>query len=236
MDSFNFMAKGPQPVPLTTYSSLLGLVSIRMGVPQSSFAHSLTGNSTASKAWYSNLTDRPVKRLQQNLQHAFPSWKVNLPSESNCPLTATKNVVGRHINGIPGHHVCSKGATNRTVTGEFVHAEQASLARDQRYYDRWSRAMMDTFDATCADGMAMDPRTKECVRARTPNTQRQDSEDVHDHSVANHRMAGMARQRISGTRFCLRSYYFRRTIQFINLLYFQVVLPLKIRMNINFSV
>ena len=188
VDSFNSMAKAPQLVPLTTYSSPLGLVSIRTDVPQSSFAHSLAGNSTASKAWYSNPTDRPVKRLQQNLQHAFPSWKVNLPSESNCTLTATKNVVGRHVNGIPEHHVCSKRATSRTATGEFVHAEQASLARDQRYYDRWSRAMMDTFDATCADGMAMDPRTKKCVRARSPNTKLQ---DFHDHHVANDRMDGM---------------------------------------------
>jgi hypothetical protein len=148
----------------------------------------MTGNSTASKVWYSDLADRPVKRLQQNLRHAFPSWKINLPSDSNCSLTATKNVFGRYLNGIPEDHVCSKGATSRTATGEFVHAEQASLARDQRYYDQSTRAMMDTFDATCADGMAMDPRTKKCVRARTPNTE---LHDVHDHRVANHRMAGM---------------------------------------------
>ena len=139
--------------------------------------------------WYSDPTDRPVKRLQQNLRHVFPSWKTNLPSDSNCPLTATKNVVGRHVNGIQGHHVCSKGATSRTATGEFVHVEQASLARNQRYYDRWSRAMIDTFDATCADGMMMDPRTKMCMRVLWPEAKLQ--EDVHDHQVASHRLAGM---------------------------------------------
>jgi hypothetical protein len=75
------------------------------------------------------------------------------------------------------------------ATGEFVHAEQASLARDQRYYDRWSRAMTNTFDATCTVGMVMDPRTKMCMRSPRPNAKPQ--EDVHDHQVTNHRMAGM---------------------------------------------
>jgi len=139
--------------------------------------------------WYLDQTDRPVKRLQRNLQHMFPSWKINLPSGSNCPLTATKNVVGRHLNGIQGHYVCSKGATSKMATGEFVHAEQASLARDQRYYDRWARAMMDTFDATCINGMVVDPKTKLCTRALRPEAKPQ--EDAHDHQVASHRLAGM---------------------------------------------
>jgi len=63
--------------------------------------------------------------------------------------------------------VCSKGATSEMATGEFVHAEQASLARNQRYYDQWSRAIMDTFVATRIDGMVMDPRTKNCMGALT---------------------------------------------------------------------
>jgi len=114
--------------------------------------------------WYSDQVDRPVKRLRRNLQDVFPSWRINLPSDSDCLLTATKNVVGRHLNGIQGPHVCTDEATSRMATGKFVHAEQASLARDQSHYDGWSRAMMDTFDTTCADGMVADPGTKLCTR------------------------------------------------------------------------
>ncbi|KIM37757.1 hypothetical protein M413DRAFT_448272 [Hebeloma cylindrosporum] len=155
------------------------------------FLSSGIGNSPASKTWYSDPTDRPIKRFQQNLQHAFPSWNINLPSDSNCPLTATKNVVGRHLNGIQVHNVCSKGATSRMATGEFVHAEQASLARDTRFYDGWSQAMIDTFDATCVDGMVVDPKTKMCMGVLGSNAKPQ--EDVHDHNhqVVNRRMDGM---------------------------------------------
>ncbi|KAF8963321.1 hypothetical protein BDZ97DRAFT_1661869 [Flammula alnicola] len=132
------------------------------------FLSSGLGNSSASRSWYSDDTDRPVKRLQRNLQHAFPAWKVSLPSDSNCPLTATKNVVGRHLNGIHLENVCSMGATSKTVTGEFLHAEQAGIARNERHYKAWSQALVDTFDVTCAEGMVLDPMTQLCAVARKP--------------------------------------------------------------------
>ncbi|PPQ94226.1 hypothetical protein CVT25_006652 [Psilocybe cyanescens] len=120
------------------------------------FLSSGIGNSSSSQAWYTDDVDRPIKRLQQNLQDNFPSWKISLPSDSTCPLTATKNVVGRYLNGIHIPRVCSTAATSKIATGEFLHAEQASLPRDPQHYDAWSRAVLETFD-TCADGMAMNP-------------------------------------------------------------------------------
>ena len=48
---------------------------------------------------------------------------------------------------------------------------------------------MDTFDATCADGMVMDPRTKMCMRALRHDAKPQ--EDDHDHQIASGRLAGM---------------------------------------------
>uniref|UniRef100_A0A8H8CJZ2 3-beta hydroxysteroid dehydrogenase/isomerase domain-containing protein n=1 Tax=Psilocybe cubensis TaxID=181762 RepID=A0A8H8CJZ2_PSICU len=127
------------------------------------FLSSGIGNSSSSKAWYTDDIDRPIKRLQRTLKQSFPSWRVSLPSDSNCPLTATKNVVGRHINGIHIPRVCNRAATSKTATGEFLHAEQASLSRNPTNYDSWSRAVLEAFDASCADGMVVDSMTKLCV-------------------------------------------------------------------------
>ena len=121
------------------------------------------GNSSASLAWYSDATDRPIKRLQQNLSLSFPSKHISLPSDSNCTLTATKNVFGRYLNGIQSESVCSKAATRRTATGEFIHAEQSRAARSPLNYNAWSQAVLNTFDAICADGMVIDPTTKLCT-------------------------------------------------------------------------
>lgn len=121
------------------------------------------GNSSASLAWYSDATDRPIKRLQQNLSLSFPSKHISLPSDSNCTLTATKNVFGRYLNGIQSESVCSKAATRKTATGEFIHAEQSRAARSPVNYNAWSQAVLNTFDVICADGMVIDPTTKLCT-------------------------------------------------------------------------
>ena len=120
------------------------------------------GNSSASLAWYNDATDRPIKRLQRNLRLSFPSKHISLPSDSPCSLTATKNVLGRYLNGIDLRSVCNEAATSRTTTGEFLHAEQSSAARSLSNYKAWSQAVLNTFDATCADGMVVDPVTKLC--------------------------------------------------------------------------
>ncbi|KAF9481091.1 hypothetical protein BDN70DRAFT_804100 [Pholiota conissans] len=127
------------------------------------FLSSGLGNSSASKAWYLDPTDRPVKRLQQTLRTSFPSSSVSLPSDSSCPLTATKNVVGRYLNGIHMRSVCTMGATSERATGVFVHAEQAWVARDKRQYAAWARAVVAAFDAVCEEGMGVDLRTGLCA-------------------------------------------------------------------------
>ncbi|KAF8805576.1 hypothetical protein BYT27DRAFT_7104300 [Phlegmacium glaucopus] len=127
------------------------------------FLSSGLGTSSASLAWYSDSTDRPVKRLQRNLNLSFPSWHISLPSDSHCGLTATKNVFGRYLNGIDVGSVCNKAATNTTATGMFLHAEQGAAARSPLNYDAWSQAVLNTFAVTCADGMVVDPATKLCI-------------------------------------------------------------------------
>lgn len=126
------------------------------------YAELRLGNSPASIAWYSNATDRPIKRLQRNLSLSLPSRRISLPSDSPCTLTATKNVFGRYLNGIDLGSVCSKAATTRTATGEFIHAEQSIALRSPLNYNAWSQAILDTFDVICADGMVVDPATKLC--------------------------------------------------------------------------
>jgi hypothetical protein len=111
---------------------------------------------------YSDATDRLVKRLQRNLSLSFPSRHISLPSDSPCTLTATKNIFGRYLNGIDLGSVCSKAATSRTATGEFVHAEQSIAVRSPLNYNAWSQAVLNTFNVTCADGMVIDPTTKLC--------------------------------------------------------------------------
>jgi hypothetical protein len=113
-------------------------------------------------AWYDDIIDRPVKRLRRNLSLLLLSSRISLPSDSPCILTATKNVIGRYLNGIDLGSVCKKGATSKTATGQFIHAEQNSDIRDPKSYKAWSQAVLNTFDVICADGMVLDPATKLC--------------------------------------------------------------------------
>lgn len=72
-----------------------------------------------------------------------------MPSSSKCTLTATKNVVGRHLNGIHLPQVCSRAANSKGATGEFVHAEQASGARRREWYGAWVKAIEESFEGVC---------------------------------------------------------------------------------------
>ncbi|KAF5329605.1 hypothetical protein D9619_009405 [Psilocybe cf. subviscida] len=127
------------------------------------FLSSGLGNSPSSKRWYTDDTDRPIKRLQGRLQEQFPERNVSLPADSSCILTATKNVVGRALNGVSTHAVCGMPATPLTASGEFLHAEQASGPRMPGNYQAWARAVRDTFEPSCAEGMVVDKDTKLCI-------------------------------------------------------------------------
>ncbi|KAF9526194.1 hypothetical protein CPB83DRAFT_817391 [Crepidotus variabilis] len=127
------------------------------------FLSSGLGNSVASKAWYSDNTDRPVKRLKQTLKNNFSAWNISLPSDSSCALTATKNVVGRHINGVNSSRVCQQAATSRIASGEFIHAEQASDALKQEHYAAWSKAICEAFEPRCTEGTKIDRKSGLCT-------------------------------------------------------------------------
>ncbi|KAJ3499988.1 hypothetical protein NMY22_g19415 [Coprinellus aureogranulatus] len=113
--------------------------------------------------WYTNPTGYPIKRLKHHLTQVFPGWNTSLPSDSKCTLTASGNIGGRFINGVPYSKVCSLPAIPYHVTGEFIHVEQAIEARGKEVYREWGEALRRTIAATCKEGMEVHPRTLLCV-------------------------------------------------------------------------
>ncbi|KAG6811717.1 hypothetical protein H0H92_006118 [Tricholoma furcatifolium] len=111
-------------------------------------AHYLSylGNDRASKQWYSSPTQYPAKRLKAELGLAFPEWNISLPVDSKCGLTATKNVVGRFLNGVADDQVCTMGASASFATGLFVHVEQSEITRNPNAYDGWTEALAGAFE------------------------------------------------------------------------------------------
>ncbi|KAF8884518.1 hypothetical protein BD779DRAFT_1663032 [Infundibulicybe gibba] len=107
--------------------------------------HMFLSSGLGNGPWYTNDTSRPIKRLQRQLQGVFPSWKISLPSDSACKLTATRNIVGRLINGVNETLVCNTTAEASAVKGEFIHIEQSLETRKNQYYDKWAVALNETF-------------------------------------------------------------------------------------------
>ncbi|KAL0064179.1 hypothetical protein AAF712_008901 [Marasmius tenuissimus] len=131
--SFNWTGS----VYVTSTSHRVDIVSINLTL--------YPGRSASSLAWYTDSVDRPIKRIQKNIQQANPSWNVSLPSDSNCGLTATLNVFGRFINGVEESLVCEQGATAQLAAGAFVHIEQAKGSRQPDAYGSWIRALNASF-------------------------------------------------------------------------------------------
>ncbi|KAJ3566747.1 hypothetical protein NP233_g6805 [Leucocoprinus birnbaumii] len=105
-----------------------------------------------NNSWYTNEIDRPIKRLKKELLLAFNHdhspeipVSVSVPSDSKCLLTATKNVVGRYLNGLPStasHDVCTRESKVDTTEGVFIHVEQSSRTASKA---AWIKAVNNTF-------------------------------------------------------------------------------------------
>jgi hypothetical protein len=123
-----------------------------------------TGRDASSVTWY-NTVNSPAKRIKSELTTAFPSWTVSLPSDttSTCDLTATNNVFGRLLNGVTESSVCTLAANASTITGQFVHIEQADSALVPDNYLAFAAAMNRAIATTCAAGMQMDSTSSLCV-------------------------------------------------------------------------
>lgn len=100
----------------------------------------------ADADWYTNTSlNLPASRLRAELRQSFPAYNVSLPSDTTCSLTATKNVFGRLLNGVPASEVCTQAADAQSATGRFVHVEQAFEVTQADHYDGWVRALEATF-------------------------------------------------------------------------------------------
>ncbi|KAG5651064.1 hypothetical protein H0H81_009999 [Sphagnurus paluster] len=108
--------------------------------------HIFLSTGLSNNAWYGDSVTRPVKRLKAQLQLTFPTWNISLPIDSACTLTATKNVVGRFLNGIQDDSVCTTASMASLVQGTFVHIEQAAISRLSTAYDAWGRALGNAFE------------------------------------------------------------------------------------------
>ncbi|KAG5643861.1 hypothetical protein DXG03_009545 [Asterophora parasitica] len=114
------------------------------------------GKGSSSLEWYASPSPRPVKRLQAALRTTFPHWNVSLPFDRlSCALTATKNVVGRLLNGVPDSDVCATPARAEGVEGYFIHAEQAAAARfGKDVWEKWAQALKRAFAEVDEDDVA----------------------------------------------------------------------------------
>ncbi|KAJ3099260.1 hypothetical protein HDU97_003324 [Phlyctochytrium planicorne] len=78
---------------------------------------------TRNPQWIAN---RLLHALQVSSVSNGLDWQVTSPVTSDCGLTATRNVVGKVLNGVDGGMVCSPNAVKSTsVTGRFAHIETA---------------------------------------------------------------------------------------------------------------
>ncbi|KIK55961.1 hypothetical protein GYMLUDRAFT_47427 [Collybiopsis luxurians FD-317 M1] len=128
------------------------------------FISSGLGTSNSSIHWYETQPDLPSRRLKDFASQVFPTFNASLPSDdTSCDLTATDNVFGRLINGIPEADVCTVTANTTTATGEFVHIEQAIIARQSTAYEGWGAVLKKTFPTCCRDGMEEDEQMGLCI-------------------------------------------------------------------------
>ncbi|KAJ3789323.1 hypothetical protein GGU10DRAFT_260983 [Lentinula aff. detonsa] len=128
------------------------------------FISSGLGNSNSSLSWYRDPSlDIPARRLRDVARTVFPTWNVTIPPDDpDCALTATSNVFGRLINGVPESNVCMTEANTLTATGEFIHIEQAIVSRQSNVYDHWGEVFKRTFRTSCTEGTVEDSETGIC--------------------------------------------------------------------------
>jgi len=129
------------------------------------FISSGLGHSNVSIQWYQTHLDAPAVRLKASVNQVFPKFTAALPSDDTaCDLTATNNVFGRLINGVPEEDVCKRGATADIATGQFVHVEQAAISRKDGQHEGWGEVVRRAFRTSCQEGMREDKETGLCKR------------------------------------------------------------------------
>ncbi|KAI8846887.1 hypothetical protein BC829DRAFT_397711 [Chytridium lagenaria] len=102
---------------------------------------------------YNNNPTWHVNRMATALLQSKPvgsNWTAGTPASSSCTLTATRNVVGKIVNGISFAQVCSGTVTSSKVTGRFSHIETAQAGREitEEVLGVWRNAFTGIFNGT----------------------------------------------------------------------------------------
>ncbi|PFH46220.1 hypothetical protein AMATHDRAFT_155894 [Amanita thiersii Skay4041] len=116
-----------------------------------------------SSGWYTKHFNYPAQRIKNNLVRVFKNWRFGLPSNIQCSLVGTENIIGRLLNGVDASKVCTDAASAENTAGEFVQLEQGPNIRTAQYHDGMVKALSSSFSANCAEGMDSDLVTGLCV-------------------------------------------------------------------------
>ncbi|CAI4229563.1 unnamed protein product [Auanema sp. JU1783] len=74
--------------------------------------------------------DIPAVKIRDAFNQLEKQMKSTTPDIDKCRLTASTNVFGRYLNGVPPANVCERSAKAENIQGTFVHIEQKRQARD----------------------------------------------------------------------------------------------------------
>lgn len=97
--------------------------------------------------------DTALAAVVRQLEVALPpGMTVHTPAtDAGCILSATRNVFGRAVNGVPRKDVCTTAASEEppgeaqasasVCFGRFVHVEQSAATRGQEAWDTWAQVL-----------------------------------------------------------------------------------------------
>ncbi|KAJ3218641.1 hypothetical protein HDU67_004694 [Dinochytrium kinnereticum] len=149
---FSFSSAILSHINSTTCEGLCGVLQLHgkgasTCVPDTLFLTAGTASSIAYKDHPDWMVGRMVRALRGAVEEGGMGWNVTTPETSGCLLTATRNVVGRVLNGVPEAGACGAGGVEE-ISGRFAHVESALEAReysDGMVMGVWRRAFTGLF-------------------------------------------------------------------------------------------
>lgn len=110
-----------------------------------------SGRWLDQESWYrSRVTKNTAfRRFFAALQVGAPTfWNVSNPNSSTCKLLGATNVLGRLVNSLSVEDVCIIGANVSRLSGQFIHIEQDSLARNPPSWPVWRKVLAIFFSTS----------------------------------------------------------------------------------------
>lgn len=90
-----------------------------------------------------------MRRLKDSLDNYRHGGTHGYPGTTpSCDLTATRNIFGRLLNGIPRSDICiteDPPVPPCTELGRFIHIEQDAASRDSSQHAAWAAAIIAAY-------------------------------------------------------------------------------------------